>query len=275
MIDQDLAMAVRPLPQFKTMRCAVEGGLVRVTFTQGARGNPIDGDFCEDLFNLGTALATDPAVRAILFTAEGKAFSFGGDIGLFVSSLDMLPTRVLEWTGKLHSGIARLQRGNAPLICAIHGACAGGMVGLMAGCDIMLASPDACFVAAYPRIGFSCDAGSSIMLARRMGFGRARRFLITNETLRAEEALGAGLIDELAAPEALAERALEVARELANGPTLALGEIRRLLLSAEDQPLDVQLELEGQALSRIARTQDAREGLTAFKGGRSPSFLGQ
>lgn len=266
--------AVRPLPRFKTMRCSVEDGLVHVLFTQGDRGNPIDGDFCEDFFNLGVALAADPAVRAILFTAEGKAFSFGGDIGLFVSELDMLPARVLEWTGKLHSGIARLQRGNAPLVCAIHGVCAGGMVGLMAGCDVVLASPAAHFVAAYPRIGFSCDAGASVMLTRRMGFGRARRFLVTNETLPAEVALGAGLIDELATPEALADRALEVARGLANGPTQALGEIRRLLLSAEDQALEAQLELEGQALSRIACSRDAREGLSAFKDGRPPSFLG-
>ena len=96
-----------------------------------------------------------------------------------------------------------------------------------------------------------------------------------NETLDARAALAAGLVDEVVAPDELAARADAVARQLAAGPTRAYGEMRRLLTSVEDQPLAAQLELEAQALSRIAGTADAREGLTAFVEKRKPRFTGE
>ena len=108
-----------------------------------------------------------------------------------------------------------------------------------------------------------------------MGLARARRFLLMNETLGAEEALAAGLADEVVPAEDLTARAETIARRLAAGPTKAFGEIRRLLTTAEDQPLAAQLELEAQALSRISGTADAREGLTAFVEKRKPQFKGE
>jgi 2-(1,2-epoxy-1,2-dihydrophenyl)acetyl-CoA isomerase len=112
------------------------------------------------------------------------------------------------------------------------------------------------------------------MLTRRMGFARARRFLLLNETLTAEAALASGLIDETIAPDRLRARAEELTRKIASGPTRAYGEMRRLLLSAHEQPLEVQLELEAQALARVARSQDAREGIRSFVEKRKPSFVG-
>jgi 2-(1,2-epoxy-1,2-dihydrophenyl)acetyl-CoA isomerase len=113
------------------------------------------------------------------------------------------------------------------------------------------------------------------MLSRRMGLARARRFLLLNETLSAADALAVGLVDEVLTADQLQARAQTVARQLAAGPTRALGEIRRLLLSAHDQPLETQLELEAQALARVAGTSDARDGLTAFAQKRKPEFQGR
>jgi 2-(1,2-epoxy-1,2-dihydrophenyl)acetyl-CoA isomerase len=156
----------------------------------------------------------------------------------------------------------------------VHGVCAGGMSAFVAGSDIVIAADDARFVAAYAGIGFSCDAGSSIMFSRRMGTARTRRFLLMNETLSAAEALGAGLVDEVVPREQLSSRASEVAARLACGPTRAFGEMRRLLLSVGDQPLESQLELEAQALARIAKTSDARNALAAFAQKRNAVFTG-
>src|SRR3546814_19852998 len=75
---------------------------------------------------------------------------------------------------------------DAPVVAAVHGVCAGGMSAFVAGADILIAAQDAKFVAAYPGIGFSCDAGSSIMYARRLGVARARSFMLLNESLGAE-----------------------------------------------------------------------------------------
>jgi 2-(1,2-epoxy-1,2-dihydrophenyl)acetyl-CoA isomerase len=258
-----------------SMRIDRDGGLARLTFIQPERGNPIDGTFCAELCEVANDLSSDPDLRAVLVTAEGKNFSFGGDIAMFVSQLDRLPLQIRRWTADLHVGVARLQRMDAPIVAAIQGVCAGGMAGIMAGADIVITEPGTRFMAAYCGIGYCCDAGSSIMLSRRMGLARARKYLLLNETLDAPTALAAGLADEVVSQDALLRRAEEVASYLAAGPTLAFGETRRLLTSAETEPLEAQLELEAQALARIAGTADAREGLTAFAEKRRANFSGR
>lgn len=253
----------------------VTGGVAKLTFNQPARGNPIDAILCADLSEAAIELSERGDVRCVLISAEGKAFSYGGDINAFVGDLPGLPANIKRWTTGLHSAIARLQRMDAPIVAAVHGVCAGGMSGFVAGADIVIAAADAKFVAAYAGIGFSCDAGSSVMYTRRMGLGRARKFLLLNETLSASEALAVGLVDEVAAVEVFLARAEAVAASLAAGPTHAFGEMRRLLLSAQHQPLEAQLELEAQALARTAGTADAHEGLTAFSQQRKPTFTGR
>jgi 2-(1,2-epoxy-1,2-dihydrophenyl)acetyl-CoA isomerase len=260
---------------YSALRLETSDGLARLTFTEAARGNPVDGQFSSEMCEAAVQLSESPDVRCVLIAAEGKMFSVGGDIRAFMQDLDTLPLMIKRWTTTLHSAIARLQRMNAPLVAAVHGVCAGGMSAVVAGCDVVVAAEEAKFVAAYPGIGFSCDAGSSVMYSRRMGFGRARKFLLLNETLSAPAALAAGLVDEVVSGEQLSLRALAIAQQLAAGPTRAFGEIRRLMMSAQDQPLETQLELEAQALARCAGTADAREGLTAFSSRRKPSFTGR
>ncbi len=259
---------------YASMRIDRDGGLARLTFIQPERGNPIDGTFCAEFCDVANALSSDPSVRAVLISAEGKAFSYGGDVAMFLKTLDTLPLMIKRWTADLHVGIARMQRMDAPVVVAVHNICAGGMAALVAGADIVVAEPGTRFVAAYAGIGYCNDAGSSIMYARRMGIARARKFLLMNEILDAAAALAIGLADEVVPANQLAQRAEAIARQLAEGPTKAYGEMRRLLNSAGDQPLEAQLELEAQALARVAGTADAREGLTAFGEKRKPQFKG-
>lgn len=261
--------------EFEALRLTFDEGICRLTFTDPARGNPMDGRLCAEIGEAGNILSERKGVRVVLVTAEGPAFSYGGDIASFMQHLDELPLMIKRWTADLHMGIARLQRMDAPIVVAVHGVCAGGMASFVAGGDIVVASSDARFVAAYSGIGYCCDAGSSVTLSRRMGLSRARRYLLLNETLSADAALAAGLVDEVVPREALLAKAEEIAGRLAKGPTKAFGETRRLLLSAADQPLETQMELEAQALSRIAATADAREGLSAFAAKRKPVFIGE
>jgi len=260
---------------FTKLSLVFDDGLARLTFINPECGNPIDGVLCAEIAEAASQISENPTVRCVLLTAQGKAFSFGGDVSSFIADLDSLPLNIKRWTTTLHSGIARLQRMNAPIVTAVQGICAGGMSGFVAGCDIVIAAENARFVAAYAGIGFSCDAGSSIMYTRRMGAGRARKFLMLNETLLANDAWAAGLVDEIVPVDALAARAEAVARQIAAGPTAAFGEIRRLFNSVHDQPLETQLELEAQALARIAGSADAREGITAFAGKRAADFKGR
>jgi 2-(1,2-epoxy-1,2-dihydrophenyl)acetyl-CoA isomerase len=260
---------------FTQLSLTVENGLARLTFTNSAKGNPMNAVLCAEICEAAIQLSENPEVRCVLVTAEGKNFSFGGDISSFINDLDSLPANIKRWTTTLHSGIARLQRMDAPIVSAVQGVCAGGMSAFVAGSDMVVAADNARFVSAFTGIGFSSDSGSTIMYTRRMGIARTRKFLLMNETLDAQNALSLGLVDEVTTLDDLAARAEEIALQLASGPTKAFGEMRRLLTSVEDQPLEAQLELEAQALARMAGTADAREGLTAFWEKRKAIFTGK
>ena len=82
---------------YSAMRVERDDGLVRLTFCQPARGNPIDGTFCAELCDVANELSSDSGVRAILISAEGKSFSFGGDIAMFLENLDSLPMQIRKW----------------------------------------------------------------------------------------------------------------------------------------------------------------------------------
>lgn len=260
---------------YETLQLTVEDGLARLVLNQPALGNPFNAQMCADMGRVGSDLLGRGDVRAVLLTANGKFFTVGGDIRMFADQLDTLPTQILEWTSTLHMGLARLKRLNAPLIASVHGVCMGGGVALVGACDAVYASKSARFGAAYPQIGYSCDAGASFALASRMGIARARRFLLFNEMLTADQALSAGLADFVVDDAALADTAEQAARQLAQGPTRAFGEIRRLIDKALRTPLESQLEDEAQALSGCAGSADAREGISAFVEKRAPNFTGR
>src|ERR1700678_1778021 len=163
---------------FSGLRLEIADGLARLTFTDAARGNPIDGPLSAALCETAILISESREIRCLLVAAEGKAFSYGGDIGAFVADLDGLGMNVKRWTATLHSAITRLQHMDAPVVTAVQGVCAGGMTAFVAGSDVVIAADNARFVAAYAGIGFSCDAGASVMLSRRIGLPRARRFLL-------------------------------------------------------------------------------------------------
>lgn len=260
---------------YNTLRLEIDDGLARVTLTEAARGNPIDGPFCADLRALAVELSHRTDVRAVLLTAEGRFFSVGGDIRSFVKDRAALPGIVKDWTSDLHPAIARLQRMDAPVVCAVHGDVAGGSVSLAAFSDVLFAAEGVKFNAAFSMIGFCADSGTTLSLSARMGLSRAKRFLLLSETLTATEAQAAGLVDFVTAPGDLMAQAETCARRLAAGPTLAYGAIKRTILSARTNGMETQLEDEAQALARLAATDDAWEGLTAFAARRKPAFTGR
>lgn len=260
--------------KYESIDLAVSEGVARLTLDQAGIGNPFNERFCNDWLAVSGDLAARRDVRAILLAANGRFFSVGGDIRMFVDQLDHLPERIRQWTAALHTGLARFARLDAPMVAAVHGVAMGGAVALIGSCDVVFAGRSATFGAAYPGIGFSCDAGASRSLASRMGHARARRFLICGETLNADQALASGLVDHLVDDAELEAAAAGMAMRLAAGPTRALGEIRRLFGKVWSQPLEAQLEDEALALAAMAGSVDGREGIRAFAEKRMPVFTG-
>lgn len=259
---------------FDSIELEVETGLVRLILNQPDRGNPYDAVFCREFTEAVESISLNKDVRAILITAKGKYFCVGGDIGMFARDRSGLPAGILEWTRQLNAGMIRLWQLDAPVVTAVHGMAMGGSMGLIGGSDVVYCAKSAKLGAAYTNIGFSCDAGVSFALASRMGMARARRFLILGEVLGASQAQQAGLVDFVSEDDQVHAEAEKCARKLAEGPTLAFGQIRRLMMSALRSGAEAQLEQEAQGLTRIASGDDAWEGLTAFIERRKPLFLG-
>jgi 2-(1,2-epoxy-1,2-dihydrophenyl)acetyl-CoA isomerase len=259
----------------KTFDCTIDKGLAHIVLNRPDRGNPIDGEFCRE-FNLCMAeLGERTDVRAVLISARGRLFSVGGDLTSLVKQGEALPRTIKAWTADLHAAIARMVRMRAPVVAAVHGNVAGGSVSLMAAADFVIMEESARVSAAFSRIGFSPDSGSTTTVTRRIGLARAKRFFLLAETLDARSALALGFVDHVVADDAVQEEAERMAREFADGPTEAFGAIKRLFSQAPDRPFESQLEEEAQTLAAISRTADAREGVRAFMEKRKPSFVGK
>jgi 2-(1,2-epoxy-1,2-dihydrophenyl)acetyl-CoA isomerase len=262
------------LAGLQSLDCTIRNGLAHVVLNAPDRGNPIDDVLCGELKDLAVELSERADVRAVLLSARGKYFSVGGDIKAFGREPAELPAIVKRWTADLHSALSRLMRMRAPVVAAVHGSVAGGSVSLVASADIVYAAKEASFSAAFPKIGFSADSGSTITLSQRMGLSRAKRFLLLAERLDATAAQAAGLVDFVTTGQALMRDAEATATKLAEGPTLAYAGIKRTMLHARTQGLESQMEEEAQTLAAIARSEDVREGLDAFRQKRAPTFRG-
>jgi 2-(1,2-epoxy-1,2-dihydrophenyl)acetyl-CoA isomerase len=253
----------------------IAGGVAHVTMSAPERGNPIDERFAEEFDRLATECSVRPEVRAVLIDAKGRFFSVGGDLSALTRSREDLARFVSGATSNLHMGISRFARLNAPVVVAVHGMAAGGAVALIAGADFALASPNAKFYAAFAGIGIVSDSGGSYFLPRRIGSRRAAQFYMLNETLSAEEAAATGLINRVVEADALETEAWALARRLAEGPTLAYGEAKNLLLSSSMESLEGQLENEARAMARVTRTDDAWNAMRAVLTKQKPAFEGR
>ncbi len=258
-----------------TLRVEMQDGLAVVNLAQPARGNPIDGDFARDFKQLAAQLWDTPGLRGVLLRADGANYSYGGDLKRFFPVRANLAPLVREWTGNLHMGLQRFWQLKVPVITAVQGFAMGGGVSLLAGCDVVLVGESARLGSAFAQIGFSCDSGSSATLTARMGPARAKRFVMLAEVLSSAEAVQAGLADRVVADDKLQDEALALARRLADGPTVAYGEIKRLFLRAGTDQLAAQLEDEALTLARVSATADAQEGVAAMVERRKPLFRGQ
>jgi 2-(1,2-epoxy-1,2-dihydrophenyl)acetyl-CoA isomerase len=253
----------------------IKEGVAHITLNQPERGNPFDLRFAEEFNQLATECTVNPEVRSVLIDAKGRFFSVGGDLNSLASDRERLSRFVSRATADLHMGISRFARMNAPVVVAVHALAAGGAVALIAGADFALAAPSAKFYAAFAGIGLVSDSGGSYYLPRRIGSRRAAQFLMLNETLSADEAARTGLINRVVSEETLADESWALASRLAQGPTLAYGEMKNLLIESSTETLEGQLENEARAMARVTRTEDAWNALRAVLGKQKATFDGR
>ena len=146
---------------------------------------------------------------------------------------------------------------------------------LAACCDLVIASDTAKFTSAYTRIGLTPDGSSTYFLTRVIGRRRALELYLTNRTLTAQEALDWGLVNRIVPAADLQQEVDKLARDLAAGPTLAHGGVKRLVLMSPNDTLESQMERETREIARMVGTEDAKNGITAFINKQKPAFEGR
>jgi 2-(1,2-epoxy-1,2-dihydrophenyl)acetyl-CoA isomerase len=162
-----------------------------------------------------------------------------------------------------------------PVVAAVNGVAAGAGMSLALAADLVVAAEEARFVPAFARIGLVPDSGLTRTLVRALGRHRAMAILVAGEPLGAAEAHDAGLVMRVTPAAELAAAATEVARQLAEGPTRAIGLSKRLINAAEDDDLDRSLASEAALQDVAGRTEDHAEGVAAFTEKREPRFTGR
>lgn len=256
------------------IRLSMHGGVLLIEMVQEANRNALT---TEMKLALGEALvvASRPEVRCVVITGSGKAFCAGGDI----KSMHKLqsPAAADEAMRQLHENIVLpLLRLAKPTIAALNAVAAGAGVGLALACDFRVVSRDANFVLAFSSIGLVPDFAVSYTLPRLVGEGRAKELAMIKGRLTAEEASHWGLVTELCEADAVLTRAMELAGQLAAGPTVALGLTKRMLDDSLSSDINEALALERESQREAWSTSDHEIARNAFiQKSKMPSFQGR
>ena len=253
----------------------VTDGVATLTLNRPDAYNALNLALGRDLFHATLEADEDRTVRCIVITGAGKAFCAGGDVKDFADHPDRIGILVKELTTYLHGSVSRLARSPKPVIMAVNGIAAGGGMSLALAGDLVVAAESAKFTMAYSRIAASPDGSSSYFLPRLIGLRRALELHYTNRVLGAREAMEWGLVNRVHPDAEFGSAVSALARELAQGPTLAFGRAKLLVHQSTQESLETQMELEAQAIAASGHTEDFRNGVTAFARKQPAAFKGR
>jgi 2-(1,2-epoxy-1,2-dihydrophenyl)acetyl-CoA isomerase len=265
------------MSEFKYVDYTVrEGGVAVLLWNRPEAKNALLPEMTDEAGHALERAASDTAVRALVLSGAGDAFSAGADLKRMAGP-DRLGRSALVGRDRNLHGIARTRQFLAlskPTVAAVHGAAAGMACAFALACDVVVASTDARFHFSFVRVGFVPDSGTSWLLVRRVGIGRAKRMVLTGDPVGGEEALRIGLCDELTPPGGDLERAITLARTIAERPPLAVHHSRRVLEHAARSSFDDAAELEAWTQGVLGETEDHKEAVRAFVEKRPPRFTG-
>jgi len=247
-------------------------GVARLTLARPEVHNAFNDLLIAELTESLERLGADPAVRAVVLAAEGKSFSAGADLNWMKAMAGYDEAQNLADARKLSRLLWTLDRLPKPVIGRVQGAALGGGVGLVACCDIVVASRGASFTLSEVKLGL-IPAAIGPYVAAAIGERACRRYFLTAERIPAEEALRLGLVHRLAEPEGL-DAAIEelLAALLANGPA-ALAAAKDLIFAVGARPVDAGvMEETARRIAALRASPEGREGIGAFLEKRKPGW---
>ena len=260
----------------ETINFKIENEIAYIELNRPKQYNSLNQTMADDLFKVSLECDDNPKIRSVLMTGSGEdAFCAGGDVNSFYKYGNKTSSHLKEVTTTLHGAISRLSRMNAPLIVAVNGVAAGAGFSFVGFADIAIASTNATFVSAYSKIGLTPDGSSTYFLPRIIGTRRYTELILTNRVLSANEALDWGLINKVVDLKDLKDEAINLAKNLASGPTLAFGKLKNLVNNSFLDSLEGQMEYEARMISDSAKTKDGMNGIDAFVNKKQVSFRGE
>jgi enoyl-CoA hydratase/carnithine racemase len=252
----------------------VEGKVGVITLNRPERKNPLTFESYAELRDFFQGLQDDNHIKCIVLTGAGGNFCSGGDVHEIIAPLTkMALPQLLEFTRMTGDLVKAMRHCPQPVIAAVEGVCAGAGAILAMASDLRYGAPSAKVAFLFVRVGLAgCDMGACAMLPRLIGQGRAAELLYTGRSMSADEALAWGFFNRVAEP--VLEPAMEMARELAAGPTLAHAITKKMLHQEWNAGIDEAIEMEAQAQAMLMQTKDFHRAYEAFAAKRKPSFQG-
>jgi enoyl-CoA hydratase len=257
---------------------SIDDGVLQIGFARPDALNALNYEMVLDLLSVLTEVEQDGRTRAVVLTGAGRAFCAGFDLlgyGDDQRIAEQGTTRgLLTRQAEIARTVTRLHGLRVPVIAAINGPCAGAGLSYAAACDIRIAAEGAVFSAAFLRAGFTaCDLGSSWLLPRIVGTGRAHELMLTARRFDAEEAMRIGLVTDVVPGGALMDKALSIASQIKMHPPLStLMTKQGMWLAMETPSLAATIELENRQQVLSAMTEDREEAGLSFLEKRAPHY---
>ncbi len=252
-----------------------QGSIGKLTFNRPDVYNAMNAELIHAMRDVTADIAASKTIRAVILKGAGKAFLAGGDVGLFYKQRETLVETVKPLGDVLHEGIKNIRNMPFPVIAQIHGACAGAGLSVAMAADFAIAAEGAQFNTAYTKIGLSPDGGSTFFLPRYVGMKRALELTMLADMFDAKAAAAMGIINRAVPADLLELEVATLAERLSNGATQAYARAKKLINQSFITPIDKQLDDEIAFFAECAKTNDFKEGVTAFVEKRKPRFEGK
>ena len=261
---------------YQTIRYEKKDGIGIATINRPEALNALNSTVVSELEQVISEVEKDAELGAFIITGEGRSFVAGADIGEQYP-MDVAAGR--KWGQRGSALMRRIEKLEIPTIAAVNGFALGGGCELAMSCDIILAAgPNAEGKGGakfgQPEVGLGIIPGFSgtQRLPRRVGIGKAKELIFSGKMIKADEAKAIGLVNEVCAPEALMDAALEMARSFTKNAPIAVKYAKACIDRGMQMDLDDGIALENEMFAMCYATEDQKEGMTAFLEKRSATF---
>ena len=266
------------LMKYKNIIFEKEEKIATITLNRPEKLNAETAEMMEELIQVFYEIERDEEVRVAVITGAGRAFCAGADVkDNLLAKAEEASKGILQDVTKepTEIGCSALMKVSKPVIASVNGVAVGFGCTLAIACDIRIASEKAKFSLALARVGLLPEWGSTFLLPRLVGIGKACQLAFTAKTINAREAKEIGLVNEVVEHEALKKTTYDMARTISSLAPLSLRLSKRALYQGISTcDMRGQLQYEGFAMNYLRKTQDHQEGVNAFIEKRSPVFKG-